>query len=348
MTIITLFQKSLNLKITALLILLVSSCGSYQYVGMYDDGIYNSFEDEEKNYAYDSNYDPDNNNSYYEDYFKGKVSEYDLNEDMENTGAPDDYNYNTQNSSENESYAGWGQNVDSNVVINIQTRPNYGMYWGWNNWGWNNWGWNNWGWNNWGWNNWRWNNWGYPIYGFYDPYFSNAWFVHMGGYSYFGPNRGPSLAFINGYRNYYSNNVGYRNQGRFNNGSRTASLSSRSALGTVTKFRTTRTISSVRTYNSKNASYNSSNNKSIASNRSKKNKKNIETKNRSRLDNAKKRSQRSQNYKSSWPNESSRRNSGSIRSSAPSSGRNMSRPSSRAGSSSSRSRGGGSTNRRQR
>ena len=348
MTIITLFQKSLNLKITALLILLVSSCGSYQYVGMYDDGIYNSFEDEEKNYAYDSNYDPDNNNSYYEDYFKGKVSEYDLNEDMENTGAPDDYNYNTQNSSENESYAGWGQNVDSNVVINIQTRPNYGMYWGWNNWGWNNWGWNNWGWNNWGWNNWRWNNWGYPIYGFYDPYFSNAWFVHMGGYSYFGPNRGPSLAFINGYRNYYSNNVGYRNQGRFNNGSRTASLSSRSALGTVTKFRTTRTISSVRTYNSKNASYNSSNNKSIASNRSKKNKKNIETKNRSRLDNAKKRSQRSQNYKNSWPNESSRRNSGSIRSSAPSSGRNMSRPSSRAGSSSSRSRGGGSTNRRQR
>ena len=348
MTIITLFQKSLNLKITVLLILLVSSCGSYQYVGMYDDGIYNSFEDEEKNYAYDSNYDPDNNNSYYEDYFKGKVSEYDLTEDMENTGAPDDYNYNTQNSSENESYAGWGQNVDSNIVINIQTRPNYGMYWGWNNWGWNNWGWNNWGWNNWGWNNWRWNNWGYPIYGFYDPYFSNAWFVHMGGYSYFGPNRGPSLAFINGYRNYYSNNVGYRNQGRFNNGSRTASLSSRSALGTVTKFRTTRTISSVRTYNSKNASYNSSNNKSIASNRSKKNKKNIETKNRSRLDNAKKRSQRSQNYKSSWPNESSRRNSGSIRSSAPSSSRNMSRPSSRASSSSSRSRGGGSTNRRQR
>ena len=333
MTIITLFQKSLNLKITVLLILLVSSCGSYQYVGMYDDGIYNSFDDEEKNYAYDSNYDPDNNNSYYEDYFKGKVSEYDLTEDMENTGAPDDYNYNTQNSSENESYVGWGQNVDSNIVINIRTRPNYGMYWGWNNWGWNNWGWNNWGWNNWG-----WNNWGYPVYGFYDPYFSNAWFVHMGGYSYFGPNRGPSLAFINGYRNYYSNNVGYRNQGINNTGSRTASLSSRSALGTVTKFRTTRTRSSVRTYNSKNASYSSINNKFVKNNRSNENRKNIETK---------KRSQRSQNYKSSWPNGSSKRNSGSIRSSAPSS-RSMSRPSSRAGSSSSRSRGGGSTNRRQR
>ena len=318
MTIITLFQKSLNLKITVLLILLVSSCGSYQYVGMYDDGIYNSFDDEEKNYAYDSNYDPDNNNSYYEDYFKGKVSEYDLTEDMENTGAPDDYNYNTQNSSENESYVGWGQNVDSNIVINIRTRPNYGMYWGWNNWGWNN--------------------WGYPVYGFYDPYFSNAWFVHMGGYSYFGPNRGPSLAFINGYRNYYSNNVGYRNQGINNTGSRTASLSSRSALGTVTKFRTTRTRSSVRTYNSKNASYSSINNKFVKNNRSNENRKNIETK---------KRSQRSQNYKSSWPNGSSKRNSGSIRSSAPSS-RSMSRPSSRAGSSSSRSRGGGSTNRRQR
>ena len=340
MTIITLFQKSLNLKITGLLFLFMTSCGSYQYVGMYDDGIYNSLEEEEKNYTYDSNYEPESSNSYYEDYFKGKVSEYGQTQDMENTDSSDDYN--TQNSSENESYAGWGQNVDSNIVINIRTRPNYGMYWGWNNWGWNNWGWNNWGWNNWG-----WNNWGYPVYGFYDPYFSNAWFVHMGGYSYFGPNRGPSLAFINGYRNYYSNNVGYRNQGIINTGSRTASLSSRSALGTVTKFRTTRTRSSVRTYNSKNVSYSSINNKSVNNNRSKENKKNIETKKRSRLDNAKKRSQRSQNYKSSWPNESSNRNSGSIRSSAPSN-RNMSRPSSRASSSSSRSRGGGSTNRRQR
>ena len=316
MTIITLFQKSLNLKITGLLFLFMTSCGSYQYVGMYDDGIYNSLEDEEKNYTYDSNYEPESSNSYYEDYFKGKVSEYGQTQDMENTDSSDDYN--TQNSSENESYAGWGQNVDSNIVINIRTRPNYGMYWGWNNWGWNN--------------------WGYPVYGFYDPYFSNAWFVHMGGYSYFGPNRGPSLAFINGYRNYYSNNVGYRNQGIINTGSRTASLSSRSALGTVTKFRTTRTRSSVRTYNSKNASYSSINNKFVKNNRSNENRKNIETK---------KRSQRSQNYKSSWPNGSSKRNSGSIRSSAPSS-RSMSRPSSRAGSSSSRSRGGGSTNRRQR
>ena len=321
MTIITLFQKSLNLKITGLLFLFMTSCGSYQYVGMYDDGIYNSLEDEEKNYTYDSNYEPESSNSYYEDYFKGKVSEYGQTQDMENTDSSDGYN--TQNSSENESYAGWGQNVDSNIVINIRTRPNYGMYWGWNNWGWNNWG---------------WNNWGYPVYGFYDPYFSNAWFVHMGGYSYFGPNRGPSLAFINGYRNYYSNNVGYRNQGIINTGSRTASLSSRSALGTVTKFRTTRTRSSVRTYNSKNASYSSINNKFVKNNRSNENRKNIETK---------KRSQRSQNYKSSWPNGSSKRNSGSIRSSAPSS-RSMSRPSSRAGSSSSRSRGGGSTNRRQR
>ena len=35
------------------------------------------------------------------------------------------------------------------------------------------------------------------IYGFYNPYFSNAWSVHNGGYSYFGPNRGPSYALIN-------------------------------------------------------------------------------------------------------------------------------------------------------
>ena len=214
MTIINLSNKIINFKIAALLFCVLSSCGSYQYVGMYDDGIYDSSLDRDNSYTYDSS--PDQiNNSYYKDYFKGKAIELNQGEDLNGT-ISEKNDYNSQNSSEESSYAGWGQNVDSNIIINIRTRPSYGLYWGWNNWGWNNWGWNNWGWNNWGWNNWgwnnwgwnnwgwnnwRWNNWGYPIYGFYDPYFSNAWFVHTGGYSYFGPNRGPSYALINGYRN---------------------------------------------------------------------------------------------------------------------------------------------------
>ena len=226
MTIITLSNKIINFKITALLFCILSSCGSYQYVGMYDDGIYDSSFDRDNSYTYDSSSDQINN-SYYKDYFKGKAIELNQGEDLTST-ISEKNDYNSQNSSEVSSYAGWGQNVDSNVIINIRTRPSYGMYWGWNNWGWNNWGWNN----------WRWNNWGYPIYGFYDPYFSNAWFVHTGGYSYFGPNRGPSYALING----------YRNQSYINSGYRSSSISSRSAMGTVTKFRTSNTKTSARTY----------------------------------------------------------------------------------------------------
>ena len=142
MTIITLSNKIINFKIAALLFCTLSSCGSYQYVGMYDDGIYDSSLDRDNSYTYDSS--PDQiNNSYYKDYFKGKAIELNQGEDLNGTIAEKN-NYNSQNSSEESSYAGWGQNVDSNIIINIRTRPSYGLYWGWNNWGWNNWGWNNW------------------------------------------------------------------------------------------------------------------------------------------------------------------------------------------------------------
>jgi len=342
MTIITLSNKIINFKIAALLFCILSSCGSYQYVGMYDDGIYDSSLDRDNSYTYDSS--PDQiNNSYYKDYFKGKAIELNQGEDLNGTIAEKN-NYNSQNSSEESSYAGWGQNVDSNIIINIRTRPSYGLYWGWNNWGWNNWGWNNWGWNNWGWNNWgwnnwRWNNWGYPIYGFYDPYFSNAWFVHTGGYSYFGPNRGPSYALING----------YRNQSYLNSGYRSASISSRSAMGTVTKFRTSNTKTSARTYKTTQVNNSFKDNKGVRTNKSSVQKRDYNRKNNNssrKIDyNRKSNSQRSNNY--SWPSESPNRNSGSMRNSTYSRS-NMSRSSGRSSSKSSRSRGGGSSNRRQR
>ena len=326
MTIITLSNKIINFKIAALLFCILSSCGSYQYVGMYDDGIYDSSLDRNNSYTYDSSSDQINN-SYYEDYFKGKAIELNQGEDLTST-ISEKNDYNSQNSSEESSYAGWGQNVDSNIIINIRTRPSYGMYWGWNNWGWNNWGWNN----------WRWNNWGYPIYGFYDPYFSNSWFVHTGGYSYFGPNRGPSYALING----------YRNQSYLNSGYRSASISSRSAMGTVTKFRTSNTRTSARTYKTTQVN-NSSNNKGVRTNKNSVQKRDYNRKNNNssrKIDyNRKSNSQRSNNY--SWPSESPNRNSGSMRNSTYSRS-NMSKSSRRSSSKSSRSRGGGSSNRRQR
>ena len=327
MTIITLSNKIINFKIAALLFCILSSCGSYQYVGMYDDGIYDSSLDRDNSYTYDSSSDQ-TNNSYYKDYFKGKAIELNQGEDLTSTTSEKNDN-NLQNSSEESSYAGWGQNVDSNIIINIRTRPSYGMYWGWNNWGWNNWGWNNWG----------WNNWGYPIYGFYNPYFSNAWFVHNGGYSYFGPNRGPSYALING----------YRNQSYINSGYRSASISSRSAMGTVNKFRTSNTKTSTRTYKTRQVNNSSKDNKGVRTNKNSVQKRDYNRKinNSSRkIDyNRKSNSHRSNNY--SWPSESQNRNSGSMRNSTHSRS-NMSRSSGRSSSKSLRSRGGGSSNRRQR
>ena len=322
MTIITLSNKIINFKITALLFCILSSCGSYQYVGMYDDGIYDSSLDRDNSYTYDSSTDQINNN-YYKDYFKGKAIELNQGENLTSTTSEKN-DYNSQNSSEESSYAGWGQNVDSNIVINIRTRPNYGMYWGWNNWGWNN---------------WRWNNWGYPIYGFYDPYFSNAWFVHTGGYSYFGPNRGPSYALING----------YRNQSYINSGYRSSSISSRSAMGTVTKFRTSNTKTSARTYKTTQVNNSSKDNNGVRTNKNSVQKRDYNRKyNNSprKIDYKRKsNSQRSNNY--SWPSESQNRNSGSMRNSTYSRS-NMSRSSGRSSSKSLRSRGGGSSNRRQR
>ena len=317
MTIITLSNKIINFKITALLFCILSSCGSYQYVGMYDDGIYDSSLDRDNSYTYDSSTDQINNN-YYKDYFKGKAIELNQGENLTSTTSEKN-DYNSQNSSEESSYAGWGQNVDSNIVINIRTRPNYGMYWGWNNW--------------------RWNNWGYPIYGFYDPYFSNAWFVHTGGYSYFGPNRGPSYALING----------YRNQSYLNSGYRSASISSRSAMGTVTKFRTSNTKTSVRTYKTTQVNNSYKDNKGVRTNKNSVQKRDYNRKNNNssrKIDyNRKSNSQRSNNY--SWPSESPNRSSGSMRNSTYSRS-NMSKSSGRSSSKSSRSRGGGSSNRRQR
>ena len=154
---LTNFFKKLYKALTILIpSYLLISCGSYQYVGMYEDGIYGYSENEVYNSSNESeNSVKEQGNSYYNDYFKGKVNEYSDSNDGVFTEV-DNYNssYDSDNNSESNN-AGWGENIDSNIVINIQTRPNYGMYWGWNNWGWNN--------------------WGYPNYGYWYPYQFSLW-----------------------------------------------------------------------------------------------------------------------------------------------------------------------------
>jgi hypothetical protein len=212
-----------------------ASCGSYQYVGMSEDGIYGTSENATNEDLYnqivqsldDNNSNNTQGNSYYSDYFRGKANEYNNNEtevftDIESyNGAYDD---STENPNE-DSYAGWGQNNDSQLVINIQTRPSFWGF-GWGHPFYNPWGWNNFRWNNFGWNNWR-NNWSYVNYGFWDPFFYNSWNTPFlgygyGSYFYYGPYRSRNVAYINGHRN---------------SSYRTTSLANRSALSTVSRTR---------------------------------------------------------------------------------------------------------------
>ena len=231
------FKKINGLLYFFMISFFVFSCGSYQYVGIYEDGIYSDDDSSNQNSSL-------NTNDYYTDYFKGKAIEYESNDfftDVESyTG-----NYNNAENFYSEN-AGWGQNNDPNVVINIQTRPDYGMFWGWNNWGWNNWRWNNWG----------WNNWGYPVFGLYDPYFYNSLYIHNNGFR-------QNHVQINGHRNNVNSVLGYR----------TRSLAETSALGTVTKGRTRNTRT--RSYS------NSENNVRFKSNERTKNGSNVRLRNSS-------------------------------------------------------------------
>ena len=228
---LTNFSKKLYKALTILIpSYLLISCGSYQYVGMYEDGIYGYSENEVYNSSNESeNSVKEQGNSYYNDYFKGKVNEYTDSNDGVFTEV-DNYNssYDSDNNSESNN-AGWGENIDSNIVINIQTRPNYGMYWGWNNWGWNN--------------------WGYPNYGYWYPYQFSLWNnPFLVGYGYYPNSRAQNIAYTNGYRN---------NSIASNFGNRTSSLSSRSVLGTVSKSRSNsirKSKNSTRSYNTKRPS----------------------------------------------------------------------------------------------
>ena len=75
------FNNYLKRKIPFLAILALlfglSSCGSYQYVGVEDDGIYGS----DPNLGYQETVvevqDKPNSNNYYKNYFREKSSEYD-------------------------------------------------------------------------------------------------------------------------------------------------------------------------------------------------------------------------------------------------------------------------------
>ena len=232
------------------------SCGSYQYVGVDNDGIYGNLENRYEEAVVEIPNESKSN--YYENYFKTKTIE------SQNLYADDAIftdidSYESGNYIENDSitnnyqgYAGWGQN-SNNVTINYIDNGwnNWGWNagWGWNNWGWNNWGWNNWGWNNWRWNRWCWNNWGWNNWGW------NA------GWGWHDPFWGPSFYGGWGWNNGWANNHYYTHRTSYNasrrnalyssnnrtglNSSRRSSVSSRNTNGITSKYNTTRRRSSI-------------------------------------------------------------------------------------------------------
>lgn len=181
----------------------LSSCGSYQYVGVDSDGIYDV---SNPNTTYQEavvevNTNP-NTSSYYKNYFREKSLEYD---NMVNDNAIftdiDEYQgtivENDTMDNHYQGYSGWGQS-NSTVSINIYDN-------GFNNWGWNNPYYSGWGWNSWGWNSWGWNG------GFYDPYFYGGFYT---GWSFYNPYRYHSYGYGYPYFNngYYTNNYYGRNR----------------------------------------------------------------------------------------------------------------------------------------
>ncbi|MEP2934835.1 MAG: hypothetical protein ABJM06_03895 [Gilvibacter sp.] len=325
-------------------LLMLASCGSYQYSGYYEeDGIYSSGEPEvvTTNEATDEN----SKNNYYKQYFNTKSGEIEkLSEeatiftDIESytsTETLDDEGYVVIEEPTEESYGAWGNN-GGDVTINIYDSYGFGWNrpfwwnsgWGWNGfagsygWGWNGWGWN-YGWNNWGWGfnyGWGWNNWG----------FNN-------GFCWYRPR----------YNNYYNASYNRGRRGTYGRDSYAVANSSRATNGRRSSYSRTENARRVNNVNARRNSNISSSRRSSMNNRSvPRNSRNSNISNSRRSTNnmsTNRSSNRNRSMNSSRSTNSNRSSnmSRSSRSSSRSSGSSMSRGSS-SRSSGSVSRGGGS------
>ncbi|MCB0399163.1 MAG: hypothetical protein KDD26_05960 [Winogradskyella sp.] len=204
------------------LMAVLTSCGSFQYVGYDDDGIYSSEDYDTANVEQPVATTSTNDSDYYKNYFAENAAQIDA--AMENSEIFTDidsyegnYFERAQDTIEKRSvYGGWGQNNES-ITINIIDNGWYGWngpwLWnagwglGWNNWGWGRpWGWNSWGWNNWGWNagwGFGWNNWGWNAgwgYGWNNWGWGPGWGYGLNNWGWNGYYRGNTYAFNAGRR----------------------------------------------------------------------------------------------------------------------------------------------------
>ena len=232
MKFITFLKKQMALAFGVGVLLSFSSCGSFQYSGIYDDGIYSeSVPAQPANETVDNS---SNSSEYYKNYFKEKSLQIEDNNTVFTD--VDSYGGTYADDSENtNNYAGWGENNSSDIVVNVYDNgPFYGNGWGFNYR--NNWGWNL-GWNNWGFGFWQpnyYNPWNIP----WNIPWNNPWynpFCYYGSYNNYG-------YFNNGYNRYRGRSYAYINGGRSRSRyGNSRSLSSRSVLNATTRSRATTT-----------------------------------------------------------------------------------------------------------
>ncbi|HKK12214.1 MAG TPA: hypothetical protein VJ945_05255, partial [Flavobacteriaceae bacterium] len=184
---------------------ILASCGSYQYVGYDNDGIYGS---EDVGYEQPSyNETPNaNNSSYYKNYFAEKSQQF---ENIPQEGAiftdidsyQGDYDE-VQDSTYVSGYAGWGEDSDD-VTINVY--PSYASsYWWYRPYAWNYWyrPYNSY----YGWSYYGYNPYWYSPYSWYSPYYYGGYY----GFSYYWPSWYYYRSYYYGYGNhYYYNGYGY-------------------------------------------------------------------------------------------------------------------------------------------
>jgi len=204
-------KKKLPFFVATSALIVLASCGSYQYVGYDNDGIYNSDTPTTQEVPIETTAET-SENSYYKSYFSDKSREYDeiiqeseIFTDVDSyEGRVDEQSDTTEILEYNSGRAGWGSANNETIIIIDNGWNNAGWYgpWGWNNvgWGWNagfGWGWNRWGlWNRpfWSvgfgaWNPW-WGTWNpyldfYGGFGWCGPFYNNGFYGNAGiAYSY--------------------------------------------------------------------------------------------------------------------------------------------------------------------
>lgn len=210
----TINTRKLPFFVALALATVLTSCGSFQYAGYDNDGIYAT--DEKENDTKETTVTTSTNDSnYYKNYFAKNSAEVNaIKEESEVFTDINSYEGNyveqvTDTFEQQPTYGGWGQN-NNTVTINYIDNGWMGWNdpWMWNGgYGWNNWGWNNRGWNNWGWNNWGWNSgWGYGWNAGWCPPGYNNWgwnngYRNTNRYAYTNTRRGSLL---------YNNNLNRR------------------------------------------------------------------------------------------------------------------------------------------